>query len=681
MEDKKTAEKKNQYYIVIAALAGLLFTVMTAAALLLLKAPDSYIAAVVCVILCGASETAVILLRHRVMGSSNDITEKEDFGSQLADVIRKLEFPVTLTSVDGKIMWVNEMMLRLYGKSKTSEFSGLRLEELTGRPLSEMLSEENGERIPFRMGDSFFTSSSHLIRYADRDCWLTVFDGKTDLVDALTVIDNETAVIGYAVLDNLAELAQFVKVSSREATDETEKVLRKWITGLDGFMVEYSRDKYIFAFPRSRLRECIESNFDILSTVRHIELGDGSMSVTVSMGISSGKSNHRERELDAKAALDTALQRGGDQVVLHTDEESLQFGGNTKSDLNRTKIRSRVTARTLRKNCEEASNVIIMGHKNPDFDCIGSCIGLYKLASLYNREVKIVTDSENTNFRVCTAALLEEQPEYSDVFVSAAQGQDLINSGTFVIIVDVNNLKIVEAPEIVANVADFAVIDHHRKTAEFDREPVFTYIEPGTSSCCELVAEMIEASAKESDSADLIKPTKHEATVMLSGIMLDTKNFTRTTNGETFAAAYYLREAGGSSEIARTFFYNDYSGFVTETKLESSVRLYRDRIAITVDDLDGDRPFTGDDRVSLANAADSLLTVRNVDAAFSMLVNGDSALISARSGGKINVQLIMEKLGGGGHYDSAGAQISGKSPREVIQKLKHAIDLTLDAEN
>jgi len=680
MEDRTATDKKNRYYTTLAAVTGLFFTVLTASMLLLLKQPYSYIAAAAGVLLCGIAEVLITILRARAVGRIKDVTTSPDFPSQLSEVIKKLDFPVTMSTTGGKIVWVNEMMLRICDKKKTSDLTGTQIEELTGFTMSELLADERGEKTTFRIGNGFYTTSSYFMQLADSDCWLTVFDGKSDLVDALVVIDNETAVIGYAVLDNLAELAQFVKVSPREATDQTEQVLRNWITGLDGFMLEYSRDRYLFAFPKTRLQECIDSKFDILNKVRGIELGDCSMSVTVSMGISSGKATHRERELDAKAALDTALQRGGDQVVLHTDDGSLQFGGNTKSDLNRTRIRSRVTAHTLAGLFRSASNVLIMGHKNPDFDSIGSCIGLYRLAKLNNPDVKIVTDLGGPNFKICTEALIAEQPEYSDVFVSAKAGQDLLNSDTFVIISDVNNLKIVEAPEIVANVEHFAIVDHHRKTAEFEREPVFAYIEPGTSSCCELVSEMLETTETELKTTDVsVKPTKHEATVMLAGIMLDTKNFTRSTNGETFAAACFLREAGGTSETARTFFYNDYSGFVTETKLEASVRLYRDRIAITVSDLEEERPFSGEDRISLANAADQLLTVRNVDAAFTMLTSGENIMISARSNGRINVQLIMEKLGGGGHYDAAGAQVSGQTPREVIQHLKHAIDVTLDA--
>ena len=677
MEYRTAAEKTNRFYFMISAVAGVFFTLLTAAALLILSPPYRYVAAVAGALLCAFAEAAVLLLRAKSLAGLTDEADCPDFGKLLSEVIRKLDLPVSLATVDGTIVWVNESMLRLCGLKKTSEITGENLGKITGREMPEII-KSDGDLGTFRINSRYFTASSYLMQYSDRDCWLTVFDEKTDLMNALDVIEHETSVIGYAVLDNLAELAQYVKVSSREATNATEKVLREWISGIDGYMIEYSRDRYIFAFPKARLAECVGSNFDILNSVRSIGLGDSSMSVTVSIGLSSCGGTLREREADAKAALETALQRGGDQAILRTEEGSFQFGGKTKTEFIRTKIRSRVTAGTLIPLLSSAGNVIIMGHKNPDFDSVGSCVGLYRLASSYNPNIKIVTDLENKNFRICTEALIAEQPEYADIFVSAAAGQDLLRSDTLLIIADVNNLKIVESPEIVANIDKYVIIDHHRKTEEFEHEPVFAYIEPGTSSCCELVTEMLATASAGVSGDDRAGLTKPEATVMLAGIMLDTKNFTRSTNGETFAAAVFLRDAGGSSETARTFFYNDYAGFVTETKLESSVRLYRDRVAITVCDKEDGAAFTGEDRVSLANAAGQLLTVRGVDAAFTMLVGGDKVLISARSNGKLNVQLIMEKLGGGGHYDAAGAQTSGQTPREVIQKLKHAIDLTLD---
>lgn len=681
MNGRTTHDKRNSVYTVAAALAGLFFTVLTASAVLLTEGVYRYLAAAAGVLLCAAAELAIFILRQREAKSPAAMASAPDFDNMLADVFRRLDSPVAVTTVDGKIIWGNDALVALCGAAGTGgKLTGSDLSSVTGRDASETISgSSNG---PVVIGERFFNCTPYLMQSGERDAWLTVFTECTDLIEAGRKIDREAPVVGYAVLDNLEELAQYVKVSAREATNMTEKVLREWVAGIDGFMIEYSRDKYFFAFPRVRLAECVDSSFDILSKVRQIGLGDSSMSVTLSMGLSVCGATIRERERDAAAALETALQKGGDQAVLRTGEQTLQFGGRTKTDLNRTKIKSRVTANTLIPMLIGARNVLLMGHRNPDFDCIGACIGLSKLSRAYNQDVKIISDLNNANFRVCTAALIAEQPEYSDIFIDREAARDMIYSDTLLIIADVNNLKIVEAPEIVNSIQNYIIIDHHRKTAEFEREPALTYIEPGTSSCCELVAEMLETvSVGVSVLDDSARLTKHEATVMLSGMMLDTRNFTRSTNGETFAAAVYLRELGASSETAGSFFYNDFSGFVTETKLESSVRIYRGRVAMTVSDIDGGSEITAEDRISLARAADTLLTVRDVDAAIAMLVCGGTVVVSARSNGSINVQQILEKIGGGGHFDAAGAQIEDTTVRDVIQQLKQAVDEYLDGGN
>ena len=285
-------------------------------------------------------------------------------------------------------------------------------------------------------------------------------------------------------------------------------------------------------------------------------------------------------------------------------------------------------------------------------------------------------DKQSSNYECSTEKLLEAQPEYKDIFVGTARGLDLISSDTLLILTDVNNLGIVEAPEIARNVYNTVIIDHHRKIAEYEREPLIAYIEPSASSASELVSELLEIASM-GEAAGSSKLSRHEANLLLSGIMLDTKNFTRTTSERTFSAALYLRGMGADPEIARTFFFADLDSFVTESKLGSEVRLYRERIAITV--YEGD--VSPNDRIAASKTADTLLTVQSIDAAFVLIRTDDSIVISARSNGKINVQLILEQLGGGGHFDSAGAQLKNAVSREVIEKLKTAIDSCLDGDN
>ena len=592
----------------------------------------------------------------------------------ISEVVREVDFPSVITTSDGKILWANKKMLDLCGAANQMVLSGKNFSVLSGVPMSEIITA-TGKKIITVSGKKFYTYA-YLMEASDRDYWMTTLEDRSEIEALEEKIDSESPVFAYITVDNLEELTQYVKGSYRDAAAKVEEIITKWTLEIGGLLREYDREKYLAVFPKNRLAACIENHFDILDRVREIHFGDGSMSVTISMGVSNAGADLEERNRNALSALETALQRGGDQAAIRTDSGIDFFGGKTKIKQKRTKIRSRVITDKLIEHISAAGNVLIMGHRNPDFDSIGSAVGLARLALSYNQNVKIVMDKQNSNYERSTEKLLESHPEYEDIFVGTSRGLDLIRSDTLLILSDVNNLGIVEAPEIAKNVYNTVIIDHHRKTAEFEREPLIAYIEPSASSASELVSEILEIAAM-SQVAGSSKLSRHEANLLLSGIMLDTKNFTRTTSERTFSAALYLRGMGADPEFARTFFFADLDSFVTESKLGSEVRLYRERIAITVYEGNGGP----DDRIAASKTADTLLTVQNIDAAFVLIRTDDSIIISARSNGKINVQLILEQLGGGGHFDSAGAQLKNAVTREVIEKLRVAIDACLDGEN
>lgn len=592
----------------------------------------------------------------------------------ISEVVREVDFPSVITTSEGKILWANKKMLELCGAANQMALSGKNFSVLSGVPMSEIITA-TARKVVNVSGKNFYTYT-YLMEASDRDYWMTTLEDRSEVEALEAKIDAESPVFAYVTVDNLDELTQYVKGSYREAAAQVEQIITEWTLSVGGLMREYERDKYLIVFPRNRLAACIESKFDVLDRVREVHFGDGSMSVTVSMGVSNAGADLEERNRNANSALETALQRGGDQAAVRTDSGIDFFGGKTKINQKRTKIRSRVITDKLIEHITAAGNVLIMGHRNPDFDSIGSAVGIARLALGYNPNVKIVMDKQSTNYERSTAKLLQAQPEYEDIFIGTARGLDLVRSDTLLILADVNNLNIIEAPEIAAGVYNTVIIDHHRKIADYEREPLIAYIEPSASSASELVAELLELAAM-GQAAGSSKLTRHEANLLLSGIMLDTKNFTRTTSERTFSAALYLRGMGADPEFARTFFFADLDSFVTESKLGSEVRLYRERIAITVYEGDG----SADDRIAASKTADTLLTVQNIDAAFVLIRTDDSIVISARSNGKINVQLILEQIGGGGHFDSAGAQLKNAVSREVIEKLRVAIDTYLDGEN
>ncbi len=641
---------------------------------------------VVCLtVYIGCAAVTFLVNRNYRKKKKRRAAENTALNSIMTEVIHGIDQPFFITDPNERIIWYNEAFLNITGQKRTlfgvnlTEFCQVSPEELAKHNKSFASSEvdpfkfteneeaEAGGSATVSFGEDRYTMRSFEIRVAGKTYFVSILTETTELWNLRELREAETPAVAYVTLDNLDELAQYVRVSSREAATEAENVIKAWAQELDALMCEYERDKFLLVFEKQKLLTCIEKRFEILEKVREIKLGDSSMPITVSMGICAIGNNMTERENGARTALDMALQRGGDQVALRGEQGLEFFGGRTKNIQKRTKVMARVIAGQLASLISRAGNVIIMGHRNPDFDSIGACVGLARLCMHCGVTPRIIVDRNNENFRDCSERLLEI-PEYRDVFVDAAAGMDLIRSDTLLIIADANNFAILEDPAIAENISSVAIIDHHRKTAELGLEPVLNYIDPSASSACELVTEILEHCLP------VGSLLKEESTVMLSGIMVDTKNFTRSTGTRTFAAALYLRGEGGSSEIAHTFFNEDFDDFSAEAKFGSNVTIYRDSIAITTSFGTG----SASDRVAASKAADKLLTVKNVDASFALVLIENVIHISARSNGTINVQLILEKLNGGGHFNIAGAQLSGRNMKDALVRLKGAIDEYLD---
>lgn len=603
----------------------------------------------------------------------------------MSDLVQSINIPMAVTDRGGKIIWYNDEMFALSGRKRhafginISDICQLAPEELA-KTNSEIEPENAAEEIKVRNEASVstvdihgkkFEARSYEMRVVGKTYYLSVFDDVTELTALKEKVSAKAPVVAYVVIDNLEELAQYVRVSSREAANEAENVIKAWAKEINALMREYDRDKFILVFENDMLLKCVDAKFEILERIRNIRIGDNSMPITVSIGISTVGENMAELELGAQTALDMALQRGGDQVALRTEKGLDFFGGRTKNIQKRTKVLARVIANQLLSLISTSDNVLIMGHRSPDFDSIGACIGIARLCMHCGVSPKIILNSDrdtlNNSFGNCSEKLLELEA-YKDIFVSSSVGKSLIRKDTLLIIVDANNFAILEDPEIAESANQLVIIDHHRKTSELNKSPVINYIDPSASSACELVTEILEQCLP------VGTLTNEESTVMLSGIMVDTKNFTRSTGIRTFAAALYLRGEGGNSEIAYTFFNENFDDFSAEAKFSSNVMIYRDTIAITTSMGSG----SGDDRTAASKAADRLLTVKNVDASFALVPIGGSIHVSARSNGAVNVQLILEKLGGGGHFNIAGAQIPTKDMRETLEKLKKAIDEYLD---
>lgn len=518
---------------------------------------------------------------------------------------------------------------------------------------------------------------SYIFKIRGENYYFTVFKDLENYLSLAEHEESERTVVAYITLDNLQELTQYVRADYRSASVEAENLLKAWIESMNGFIKEYENDKYVAIFSKKELDKQILNDFDIRNRIMDLKIGDNSFPITMSMGIAAIDGDLASKERAAFDALNIAIGRGGNQIAMRKDSEQnyLYFGGTHKIIENNTAVASRVTGEILDAKIRKCSGVLIMGHTAPDFDSIGSCVGIMRLASSIledeypnpkNRpEIHIVTDCSAENFNICYSQL-EQAGLYENVFISKETARDLVNVDTVLIICDVNNPQIYEAPELVEAVSNIAVIDHHRLTKALPFSPFLQYIEATKSSASEIVSEILMRS-KYAD-----KLHKEEAEVLLSGIMLDTNNFTRNAGAQTFEITHYLYTRGAHTGVVREFFNESLDELLLAGEFESKARIYRDCVAITW--LTIDRPSTSTDRVTAAKVADKLLHVKGVQAAFALVKMDSDVVISGRSKGTVNVQLILERLKGGGHFDIAGAQVRNASLTKTCELLKDAID-------
>ena len=555
-----------------------------------------------------------------------------------------------------------------------------RKQVLSREILSVSAADGNEENTVVLLSDGHrYRVDNYLLQRENDYYYFLVFRDVSDHLDLLDQMNREHMVLAYIMLDNLQELTQFVRANYRATANLIEEALAKWVEGMNGMLREYDRDKYLAIFTSEELDRCIRDDFSILGEIMNIRVGDNTFPLSISMGIADIDGTMADRERAANAALDMALQRGGNQVALQRRGINglTYFGGAHKTLESNTSISSRVSAHLLEKKLATCDHVLIMSHANPDFDAIGSTVGAYRLCrSILDRQGKgrvplhIVTNKTCDAFSICRKHL-EPLTEYNNVFIDKASAQQTVTSNTVLVLTDVNNPFIFESPQLIScisavnGVSNIAVIDHHRLVNELPFTPFLHYIEATKSSASEIISEILQ----QSDYADSL--LKEEANLLLAGIMLDTHNFTRSAGAQTFEVTYYLYSRNAHTDVVREFFSSPIDEFLVAGDFDAHTRVYDEIFAITW--LSEDHVPTGGDRIAAAKAADKLLSLRGVEASFALALVPGGVAISARSKGKINVQLIMEKLDGGGHFDMAGAQVPG-DVSDAYDRLAAAID-------
>ncbi len=614
---------------------------------------------------------STLLIERRKHRKAMDDTLAPVMGRIMFDAVVKMRTPVFICDNEERIIWYNnatESLIsgknKLYGK-EVSELFGLSLMAI------KMDKTPNGAKVSCE-GRTFYARYNH-IKTDDNDFAMITTTETTELDAANAKMAGDEPVVMYIMIDNLSELIRYDSENYRPAASKIDAVIRDWAEARNCILKEYERDKYILVTQTRVLEEFIALKFDILDRVRSVHDTESGLPLTISVGVGRVSGTFEDKDKAAQTALEMALQRGGDQAVVKGDESLEIFGGISNTVQKRTNVRARMVSKELMTAIRNASNVIVMGHRFADFDSFGAAVGMVRFAMYCGARVNAVINMSDRNLMGCRNLLAPEE-DFIGVFVDEQLGLDLLTTRTLVIIVDVNNMEHVESPLIAERAPVLAVVDHHRKTAEYKNEPLVEYIEPSASSASELVAEMLEQVLPREEL------TPAEATLMMAGIALDTKNFSKSTGTRTFSAALYLRDRGASTEKIRELNKTGLDDYMREGRFRTNVVFYHGNLAITTADNGADAGPA--DRITAAKAADNLLSVEGVEASFALVKIGNSVNISARSAGKINVQLILEKLKGGGHFDAAGAQVEGELAA-ASELLKSAIDeyLSETAEN
>ena len=565
----------------------------------------------------------------------------------------------------GEVIWSNENFLQLAGVRE--HLFEMKVEDAVPNfPVQWLL--ERKQECPDRvmMNNRRFRVYGSMVRARSRS-------GEQNLVATTYWVDTTEAdhlreaytatrpVLAILMLDNYEDLMKACADTQRSAVlAQIDEKLGAWSAAGEGLLLKTERDRYLFFFEECHYAHFVEEKFSVLDAIRDINVGEG-VHPTLSIGVGKDADSIPDLYKNAKLSLEMALSRGGDQAVVRGRVDFEFYGGRSKTTEKRTKVKSRVMANALIELMADASEVYVMGHSYADMDALGAAIGICCAARKREKKAQIVIDLER-NAAGPLLASLQALPEYAGVFLSGSDAFLKMRPGALLVVVDTNRPDMVENQQLLESCNRVAVIDHHRRAASYIENAAFSFHEPYASSASELVTELLQYLV---EPADLLR---EEAEALLAGIVLDTKHFTQRTGGRTFEAAAFLRRAGADTASVQRLFQNDLGDMVARYDIIRRAELYRADIALSV------IPDEGVDRVTAAQAADELLTLKGVQASFVLYRSGEDVLMSARSLGEINVQVILEALGGGGNSTTAGGRVEHGDIEVVRSRLTDAID-------
>lgn len=587
-------------------------------------------------------------------------TLSSDIDSAARYAILNLPIPLTLVDLDGKISWYNSKFTDMVDQK---DLLGSEVDKIIpALEFDELLSGEDASNI--KIGESVFRVLSNIVKIGsksdERYIMMLYWIDQTNYFMLGDKYRDEKPVVALIQVDNLDDVINETKEEHRPAVrSEIDKRINLWATRMNALIKRYTSDKYVVVFSNKFLENLEAKRFAILDDVREIDEGN-KIPVTLSMGVGTTGKNLSQLEEGAFSSLELALGRGGDQAVVRKQGNYEFYGGKTKAVEKRNRVKARVIAHAFRPLIDDSSKVIIMGHTNPDMDAYGSAIGVYRAVLNRGKDAYIVLNDVNDSILNIHNVFKDNETYH---FINTEEALELMDKDTLVVVVDTHRPSFTEAPELLEAGGQIVMFDHHRRGTEFINNTVLKYTEPYASSTAELVTEILQYME------NTMRLEKNEAEALLAGITVDTKNFTFQTGVRTFEAASLLRRFGADTTVVRQLFQDDLSTFIHRSNIVSNAKIYDNDVAISI--YEEDVPNA---QLVAAQGADSLLNIRGISTSFVIgRKSEDMIFISGRSLGDTNVQVILEKIGGGGHMTVAGAQFKDKSMDEVKDLLLQAV--------
>lgn len=629
----------------------------------------------ICFVIYTAS--AVFMYFHDKGRVLNDLVNfATQYGQVQRQLLRELEIPYALLDESGKIIWANDAFERAvsYKKSTRKTISSI-IPELTKESLPNMEHEtekiirydEHDFRVSMKkVSMSALIEATDTVDLVDYESYLValfMFD-VTETNQLQEKIDAQKLACGLIYIDNYDEALNSVEEVRRSLLAALiERKINKYFSNFDAIVKKLEKDKYIALLQKQELEKLMENRFEILEDVKTVNIGN-EMAVTLSIGFGVDNDSFLQNYEYARTAIDLALGRGGDQTIIKSGEELSYYGGKSQMAEKNTRVKARVKAHALREIIENSEQIVIMGHKLPDTDAFGSAIGIYRIAKTLNKRAHIVVDVASNSIKPMINQIVNDGAHEEDIIINNAQAIEMaMQTGTTLIVIDVNKPSYTECPELLSICSSVVVLDHHRQGAEKIENATLSYIEPYASSASEMVAEVMQYIS------DDVHVMSDEADCLYAGMMIDTNNFMTKTGVRTFEAAAYLRRNGADVTKVRKLFRDSMDDYKARAEIVRAAEVFDNDFAISVTPAS----VTESPTIIGAQAANEMLNISGIKASFVLTQFQDEIFISARSIDEVNVQLIMEKLNGGGHINMAGAQVKNATIEEAKKALINTI--------